>query len=252
MILANPATGKYFGSTIQIDDSGNASYNGLLLSANHRFSQNFSVLANYTWSHCLDQGEANQDIVNMYQNPNNRRAEWGNCASDVRHIFNLSLLVQSPTFQSGWVRRIAGNWELAGIFVARSGGWLTVTDGTDVSLTGLGTDRPNVTGSPTVPNPSISEWFNNKDAFTQQAMGTFGNAGRGVVEGPGTWDLDSALWRTFSILERAKLTFRVEAFNTLNHPRFNAPVVILSAGNFGQITSAQDPRILQGALKIVF
>ena len=69
--LANPATGKYYSSVIVTDDSGNASYNGLLLSANHRFSKNYSVLANYTYSHCLNQGEANQDITNAYQNPYN-------------------------------------------------------------------------------------------------------------------------------------------------------------------------------------
>ncbi|MBV9294266.1 MAG: TonB-dependent receptor, partial [Acidobacteriaceae bacterium] len=90
LALTNPTEGPYFGSISYVDDGGNASYNGLLLVAQHRFSHNFSALANYTWSHCLDDGEANQDITNLYQNPNNRRAEWGNCASDRRQLFNLS------------------------------------------------------------------------------------------------------------------------------------------------------------------
>ncbi len=86
--LTNPAQGKYLGSISYVDDGGNASYNGLLLVAQHRFSHKFSGLANYTWSHCFDDGEANQDVTNLYQNPNNRRAEWGNCASDRRQLFN--------------------------------------------------------------------------------------------------------------------------------------------------------------------
>lgn len=259
MILANPATGKYFGSTIQIDDSGNASYNGLLLSANHRFSQNFSILANYTWSHCFDDGEANQDILNEYQNPNNRKGEWASCASDLRHIANVSAIFQSPKFGPAWVQAIASNWQLSGIFTAHSGGWLTVTDGTDISLTGLGADRPNLVGNPNLANPTIAQWFNTA-AFAKQAAGTFGNAGRGVVEGPSGWNLDAGLWRTFAIKERLKLTARFEAFNSLNHPQFNAPSTgnsyiasaQLSSPNFGQVTSAQNPRILQVALKLVF
>lgn len=250
-IRANPATGKYFGSTIQIDDSGNASYNGLLLVANHRFSHNFSALANYTWSHCLNQGEANQDIVNFYQNPGDRKAEWGNCASDRRQIFNLSLVAQSPRFGSKWVQRFAGNWQVSGIFNFQSGAWLNVTDGTDVSLTGVGSDRPNVSGSLQVANPTILQWFNTA-AFTKQAAGTFGNSGRNTILGPSGWNLDTGLWRTFPIRERLKLDVRFEAFNVLNHTRFNVPVVALNAGNFGQITSARDPRILQLAMKLSF
>ncbi len=251
MIRANPATGKYFGSAIQIDDGGNASYNGLLLSANHRMSRHFSIGANYTWSHCFDQGEANQDIVNTYQDPNNRRVEWGNCNSDLRHIGNVSAILESPKFGPRWVQAIASNWQLSGIFTAHSGGWLTVVDGTDVSLTGIGLDRPNAIGGASLANPAITKWFNTA-AFQKQTAGTYGNAGRSVVAGPANWNLDSGLWRTFTMAERFKLTARFEAFNTLNHARFNAPVTTLSAGNFGQITAAQDPRILQMALKLAF
>jgi hypothetical protein len=83
--LANPATGKYYGNIAIVDDSGNADYHALLLVAQHRFSHNFSILSNFTWSHCLDQGENGQDIVNFYQDPRNRRAESGNCASRDSH-----------------------------------------------------------------------------------------------------------------------------------------------------------------------
>jgi hypothetical protein len=82
-----PTTGgQLLGDTIQTDDGGNASYNGLLMVMQKRLSSNFSILANYTLSHCLNQGEANQDIASLYQNPSNRRAEWGNCSSDRRHV----------------------------------------------------------------------------------------------------------------------------------------------------------------------
>jgi len=251
-IQANPATGKYFGSAIQIDDNGNASYNGLLLSANHRFSHSFSVLANYTLSHCFDQGEASQDIGNYYQNPHNRRAEWASCASDRRQLFNFSAVSESPRFSDTWMQRLAGNWQFSPIFTAVTGSVLNITDGTDVSLTGVGLDRPNVVGNPVLANPTIGAWFNTA-AFVKQAAGTLGNTGRNALRGPGSWNLDMALSRSFPVREKIKLDIRWELFNVLNHARFNNPGTSLGSGTtFGIITTAQDPRIMQVAGKIIF
>src|SRR3989442_14312150 len=78
--------GQYFGSAITVDTAGNASYNAMLLTLQHRMSHNFSILNNYTWWHCLNQGEANQDILNDYQDPQNQRSEWGNAATARRQI----------------------------------------------------------------------------------------------------------------------------------------------------------------------
>jgi hypothetical protein len=251
-VEANPTTGKYFGSTIMVDDSGNASYNGLLLVANHRFSQSFSVLANYTWSHCFDQGEANQDIVNYYQNPNNRRAEWASCSYDRTQIFNISGVLQSPKFANKWADRVAGNWQFSPIISGATGTPLNIVVGTDVSLTGLGADRPNVVGNGVASNPTIQAWFNTA-AFAKQTVGTFGNAGRNVLRGPGYWNFDTALSRSFPIREKLKLNVRWEAFNILNHANFNNPGVSMASGTtFGVITTAQNPRIMQVAAKLTF
>ena len=250
--LFNPVTGGYYGGAAVTDTNGDASYNGLLLSAQHRFSQGFSAHANYTWSHCLDQGEAGQDIGNMYQDPKNRRAEWSNCASDHRQIVNISIIARTPKFASPWVERLAGNWQLSVIDTYSTGSWVTVTDGTDISLTGLGADRPNVAGDWHVSNQSYKEWFN-PAAFVKQPTGTFGNAGKALILGPGRFNVDAALWRTFPIKERTKLDLRWEAFNVLNNVQLGNPGAALNNGNtLGQITSAQNPRIMQVALKLTF
>ncbi len=246
------AYGQYFGSAITVDTAGNASYNALLLTLQHRMSHHFSVLTNYTWSHCLNQGEAGQDIVNYYQDTQNRRAEWGNCAADRRQIANASLVFTTPQFRSTWLHRLASDWQASGIYTFRSGSWLTITDGTDISLTGLGSDRPNVAADWHVANPGIKQWFNTS-AFTRQPAGTFGNAARGTILGPSAWNVDAALWRTFRITESTKMDLRVEAFNVFNHTRFANPGTSLNNGNtLGQITSALDPRIMQLALKLAF
>jgi carboxypeptidase family protein len=246
------AYGQYFGSAITVDTAGNASYNGLLLTLQHRLSHNFTALANYTWSHCLNQGEAGQDIVNYYQDSQNRRADWGNCVADRRQLANVSLVFKTPQFSSTWLQRLAGGWQASGIYSYTSGSWLTATDGTDISLTGLGSDRPNVVGDWHVDNPTIKQSFNTA-AFARQAAGTFGNAGRNTILGPSAWNVDAALSRTFRITEGANMNLRAEAFNLFNHARFNNPGTSLSNGNtLGQITTAQDPRILQLALKLNF
>ncbi len=250
--LFNPSAGKYFGNTAIVDDAGNASYQALLLVAQHRFSHNFSLLSNFTWSHCLDQGENGQDIGNAYQDPRNRRAEWGNCASDRRKVLNVSLVTRTPKFSSPWAQRIAGNWQASGIFTYSSGSWITVTSGADNSLTGVGSDRPSVVGDWRVANNTLSQWFNTA-AFAKNVAGAYGNAGVSIVPGRANWNLDGAIWRTFPIKERVKTDLRLEAFNVLNHARFNNPGASLNNGNtFGVTSSALAPRIMQVALKVTF
>ena len=203
-------------------------------------------------THCFNQGENGQDIVNYYQDPGNRRAEWGSCAADRRQIFNLSGVAESPKFDNKTMQKLLGNWQLSPIFTRSTGAPLTVTDGTDISLTGLGGDRPNVAGNAVLSDPTVTKWFD-AAAFARQAAGTFGNAGRGVLRGPGAYNFDMALSRSFPVRESIKLNLRWEMFNTLNHVRYNNPGVNLNSGTtFGIISSALDPRIMQVAAKLVF
>ena len=90
-------------------------------------------------------------------------------------------------------------------------------------------------------------------AFTQPALGTLSPLGIGTIVGPSFWQFDMALARSFSLKERGKIDIRAEAFNILNGVRLNNPGVSLSgASTFGRITSVQDPRIMQFALKYTF
>ena len=249
--LSDQPNGKYIGNLYITDDGANASYNGLKLSLNRRFSHNYSALANYTLSHCLNHGEVGQDITSMYQNPYNRNAEWGNCDLDRRHIFNLSMVAQTPKFATKWLQAVAGNWGLSGIFNYVSGSSLTIMTGTDASLTAVGMDRPNVAGNPNLDDPTINQWFDIYQ-FARNAAGTYGSAGRGIVRGPSAWNFDAALWRIIPLTEAVNFDIRFEAFNVFNHARFGNPNTTFTSGNFGKITTAADPRILQLAFKIAF
>jgi len=264
----NPNAASYFGGgNTMMQALGNASYNALMLTAEHRLSNGFSIMGNYTWSHCLDDGEVGQDISNSFQNPADPKADWGNCGADRRQIGNLSIVAQSHKFSNRATEMVLGNWEGSSIFTVTSGAWLNITDGSDISLSGVGNDRPNYVGNPlqagnmgsgtgcSTSVKNLNSWFN-KCAFAKQAPETFGNVKRNSVLGPGNWNLDAALWRRFPIENKCTFVFRAEAFNAFNHFWMPNPTTLsLSSPAFGKITAPQpgtNSRLLQIAAKIEF
>src|SRR5215813_3698257 len=63
----------------------------------HRFSKGFTLLTNYTWSHCVSEVDFTGELAgSQYQNPFDRHANRGNCNFDVRHNFNTSLVATAP------------------------------------------------------------------------------------------------------------------------------------------------------------
>jgi hypothetical protein len=255
LYLQNPAQGQYYGDIQVADDGGVSHYNGLVSSVQHRFAQHFTILSNFTWSHCTSDVDFTGELAGtVYQNPGNRSAEKGNCGFDRRLNWINSVVVTSPSLGTGFTRQLTTGWQISPIISAYTGQPFTVTDnGKDVSLTGQGQDRPNVI----LPNQVIpavqtqKEWFN-QAAFAIQPAGTYGNSGRFSLYGPGAWNVDVALTRTFSIRERFKLETRGEAFNILNHANWNLASSALGNTLFGQVNSFSSPRILQVALKLTY
>ena len=98
---------------------------------------------------------------------------------------------------------------------------------------------------------SVSNYLN-PAAFALPALGTLGNVGVGSIAGPGSFQFDTALSRTFQINEGQKIEFRAEAFNVTNGVRFKDPTTNFNSNTFGQVLSAQDPRIMQFALKYFY
>jgi hypothetical protein len=252
LYLQNPAAGNYYSTIGLSDDGANVEYNALLIALRHRFSSYYTILANYTYSHCIAEGTMVGDLTGpQYQNPYNRDADRANCRFDLRQIANLSLVAQSPHFAGLWKNRILGNWQLAPLLSLHSGLWFSPTTGVDNSLTGVGLDRPNLAGSPYVRDTGTLKWLN-PAAFVANPAGTFGNAGAYSLQGPGYYNLDLALSRSFQTRESQKLEVRFESFNSLNQVNFSNPTSSLSSAQFGRITSAGSPRILQVAMKYIF
>jgi len=274
LYLQNPQGAQGIGYLDQFDDGGTSSYNALILTLQKRLSKGLSISSNYTWSHCIGDQSQGAGISGSgigFNHPDNRHMDRGNCVStqaagsfstDRRQIFNLSVVAQSPRFTNRTMRAVGSNWTLSGIYRASSGGWLTATTTTDRQLSGQSNQRPNqILENPLCDHPNSGCWIN-LAAFAIPALGTLGNLGTANIPGPGFFQIDFALSRSFRIHEGITYEVRGEAFNVTNSFRagtqfFGVPTglsgVTTSQNNtFGQILSALDPRILQFAMKLVF
>ena len=268
---ANPALGAAYASIDRADDGANAHYNGLIMSVQHRFAKNFTLLLNYTDSSCVsdfDFGAALAGSTNSQLN--NRTADRAACIFDVRRNFNASGVASTPAFHGQWTSRILSGWQIAPLVRAISGSPMNVTTGTDNSRTALNNDRPNVVlDTPYATSPGCSpapcHLFLNPAAFVPNPVGTYGNLGRNAVRGPGSFFFDTSISRSFKVMEHYRLEARFEAFNIMNHTNFvgaispagtgssfSTATTALNSAAFGKVNAAFDPRIIQLALKVHF
>jgi hypothetical protein len=213
-----------------------------------------SLLFNYTWSHCVNTADVFTEITGSYQNPYSLGGDRGNCGSDVRQLYNLSLVAGTPHWTGNLAMRAVADWHLSLIVSGHSGYWFTSSTGSDASLTGVGSDRPNVSGNPNTSSHTLAKWFNTS-LYSKNAAGTYGNARRNSLVGPGGYEPDLSVYRDFPyelFHKTQSFELRAEAFNVINHPVFNNPTSTFSSANFGKILSAGNPRIMQFAAKYVF
>ncbi|MCA1577544.1 MAG: TonB-dependent receptor [Acidobacteria bacterium] len=252
-----------------LESRANSNYNALQARFQQRLARGFTALASYTWSKSLDDASnffSSAGDPNFPQNSYNAAAERGRSNFDVRHRLSVSYTYALPfgrgrQFLDGdnWGSVLLSGWETAGIITVQSGRPFTVAllpeidnSGTGRSILGFGAnDRPNLVGNPELSNPTTGQWFNT-GAFAFPAPGTFGNAGRNILDGPGFQNVNVSLMKNTPLGERVNLQFRVEAFNLFNHPNFNLPDNFLGSPTFGRITSARDPRHIQFGLKLLF
>lgn len=286
--LVDPATGTvhYPGFAPAIawrGSAGASSYNALAASLRRQFTHGLLLSANYAYSHELDNGSngsGDGDQVSP-QNPLCRSCDWASGAWDARHVVNGNAVYELP-FGRGrqwmhgrWADAVAGGWQLTGTMLARTGFPVTVLlPSSAISIYGnSGTLRPNrVAGVSVVPTGgrSIARWIN-PAAFAAPAAGTFGSAGRDSVVGPGTWQVDNGVSKTFPVHEGVELQFRSEFYNVFNHPQLGQPQATFnpaSVGGFGSIAntvnlntaivspitpvSSGTPREMQFALRLQF
>ena len=237
---------------------GELDYHGLLAKVQRRFANGFSLLASYTFAKTIDINSDNDgavSFVNVYDIVGYHR---GVADYDNTHTLSLSGIYELPLGRGKWW----GGWQTSGIVFWRSGYPFTVTSNQGVQSTGFG-NRPNIVGDPELSDPTIDRWFNT-DAYQRvtELTATYGNVGRNTLRGPEQFNVDMSLIK-MTRFNRFNLELRVEAFNILNHPQFNArPNSSIGNAAVGTITSllpnpscalcGTTERNLQFAAKITF
>jgi Carboxypeptidase regulatory-like domain len=274
--LTNPVQGQLISTGLDYMDNGVSSYNGLLLSVQKHLRHGFTFTANYTWSHCIDNGEATTS-VNVPAFRNDLKDEYGNCIFDRNQQFVANAVYESPHFDSKVAQAILGNWQVSPIVTYLSSDWLSVTTNADSAFIGIvGTvndvgQRPNsVPGQQvyvphtqlpvTISNGVVTsgrlgvQWINPKafavptvtPGFTGNVInngigpitvGPLGNVRRNTIQGPPIRGFDLALTKKFKITERHEIDARFEAFNAFNMVNYGDPSLTLNSATFGQSTS---------------
>jgi Carboxypeptidase regulatory-like domain len=285
LTLINPSQGNLIGGTnnsVVVNDIAISTYEGMVVSVNHRLSSTFSVLANYTWSKCLDEYDNNGDVSGVSaENPNNIRGDYGPCGFDYRNVLNVVPVLKSNfTIDNNLVRAIVNNWEFGGLAHISTGSVFSITTGNDDDEIGGGTgDR--ATRIANVPlyakvrfrsasgaanrqylNPAAfqtnNSYYTSWEATSATNLGTgapvYGNTGRNAFHAPPVINFDGQVTRDWKLHEGLNMTTRLESFNLLNHPNFGTPTSNVTSGSFGQIsgTAGSSARVFQGALKFVF
>ena len=265
-----------FGDIQWMENRVSSNYKSLQFRLEKRFSQGLSGMVSYTLGEAITDapdhistsgGGAGVDtgVFREPQDGNNLRAERGPAEFDVRHRFVASYIWELPfghghKYGGNWsapMDFILGGWQLTGIHVLQSGFALTATLGgsTVLNLGGERRARPNLVGDPELPESerTIDRWFNT-DAFAvfNPAPQAFGDAGVGIMRGPGLANFDFTLSKNFQINQRRSVQFRTELFNAFNHPNFGPPNIAKESAGFGQILTAGNARIIQFGLKFYF
>lgn len=267
-----------FTNIYQQSNSGNSWYHSAQFSLTKPLSHGITVLANYTWSKSVDSLPYGTDAATFgtagyytapITQPNFRRFDEGLSDFNHAHVMVVSYVWQTPKFEkmNAVARQVAGNWEFSGIFTGESGAPLALYYGQDISKTGINLDRPQYSGSngyakgaPCTISAHCVSWLN-PAAFSAPAPGQLGNVGKGEFIGPGYWNWDMGIFKNIPLHDSFALQFRGEFFNTFNHTNFSvdntgsrakSPIQTTTGAGFGTIQAANDPRIIQLALKVVF
>lgn len=262
------------GGMLYSSESGKGNYNSLNSKLERRFSTGFSILLAYTWSHSLDT-DSGGSYGSPNLNPANFQLDYGSSDFDIRQRFVGSILYELPVGKgkrflgsaSSALNQFIGGWQLNLIPSVQSGVNRSVTSPNTSTIAYI-TQHANATGinpysSFTMNGATITPregfgsnntslyWFN-PFAFTEAAPLTFGTSGRDIIESPGFVNWDISLFKTFVLHEGIGLTFRAEFFDAFNDVRFDPPNLDSSSPFFGQIQSAEQPRIIQLGLRLQF
>jgi hypothetical protein len=286
-ISGNPTLKNEIGVIAGTSPAGSQEYNALQSTLQQRYSNGLQFQVAYTYSKCMTNNGGYYGTWSStqawfgptyWQNVYDSRAEWGPCFFDQTHNLTNYILYELPygkgraygNSANPVAQAVFGGWNVSTIVTWHTGFPMTPYTWDEVAGVGLTNVFPyrvnciapaNIVDTPYSNGAGTGgiQWFN-PNSFALPASGTFGNCGNGVVRGPGYTDLDLSVMKDFAFTEARKLQFRADFINATNSVQLNTPGLgcvtgstgLCNGGGTGVITSSQNPRTIQLALKLYF
>lgn len=220
----------------QIDEKrydGNTGFNGLQSSLTKSFAKGWLFQAQYMWGHAISDN-AGSGEGGQIQNIACRACDRGDADYDIRQTFTSNAVYQLPFARTKWY----GGWDLSGIFTARTGTPFSVTITRTAATVPSGqtqNQRADYIGGEVYAADKGPDLWINPAAFALPAAGTYGNSGRNRFRGPGLWQADTGIAKSFRLSETFRLDFRAEMFNLFNRAQYGNPVNARNNSTFGRI-----------------
>ena len=251
-------------SVLIYQSRGNYTYHSLQASLVRRFASGHYQVA-YTYSHCIDDRSIGGTPIS------NLSLSKASCSFDIRQNLRATWGWELPfgrgkalgTDVDPAINHLIGGWQVNGGVSLYGGLPFSPVAGTNTLNNGVGGVRPDRIADGNLP-PSqrdVRRWFDT-DAFVNPGFRLWGTAGRNILFGPGTKQLDLSLFKNFQVTEGVRLQLRAEFFNAFNTPQFNNPSgagIRVGAAAMGRITRAgseptlqRTQRQVQMALKLFF
>jgi outer membrane receptor protein involved in Fe transport len=265
---------------VNIESEGASWYNAGVVSLSKRFTQGLQFLVSYTFARSMDTDAGDVGLSSggnnlPFGNQNNPDSNYGPSGLVRPHRLVVSYLYELPgPAKKGFASKFLGGWAVSGVTTYQSGHPMFLVGVNGTSAYGIALDRPEFAPgcdrSKVATSGSVESKLNNyfnQSCFTsfpllpasQGGDGTvtgFGNAGNGIIRGPGQADWDMAIIKKTStswLNEASNVEFRAEFFNAFNHPQFADPFPGIGLPGSGVITGTSvAPRIMQFALKFSF
>ncbi len=239
-----------------------SSYNSLQISLRRQFTSGLNLTSAYTYGKALGFGGENGENAPAAAYYVDFRRNYARTDFDRTHIFTQSVIYDLPFgkgrhfLQSGALSNVLGGWRITGVITLESG--LPLNFGCNC----VGLNTPNNAQSPDIVGPfkklygiNTSPWFDTSvfaDPSLLAGKPTFGNVGRYILSGPGFFNLDAALFKSFALTERFNLEFRTDWYSATNTPQFSLPDLGLGDSNFGLVQGAGGARTIDVGLKLTF
>ena len=240
-----------YADIYQYNTGANFTYHSLQVQLKKQMRSGGLLQVAYTWSKALtDANGFNYQPQDSY----NLRNDWGPSSYNRNQIFVVSYVYPLPFWrnQQEWYKKALGGWQISGVTTVESGLPLNVVTQGDTAGIGItGSERPNISGDAFAGTHGTQ--FLNPGAFSTPNEGTFGNLGAFALYGPGIFNWDASLQKSFpSFHDRIQTNFRAEFYNFPNHLSYTGVNTTLGTANFGQVNAATDPRTLEFVLRVSF